>query len=105
MYVIVRRYEGVTDQKRWRSLWMRALFPSSAKCRGWLLLLVANRAWRCRWASPSFTQRSAPVALSSTRVWILLASVVALGIVLVGAVAFASPEKDAINHETARDVP
>ena len=35
------------------------------------------------------------MALSSTRVWILLASVVALGIVLVGAVAFASPKKDA----------
>ena len=36
------------------------------------------------------------------RVWILLASVVALGIVLVGAVAFASPEKDAINHENGK---
>ena len=42
------------------------------------------------------------MALSSTRVWILLASVVALGIVLVGAVAFASPEKDAINHENGK---
>jgi hypothetical protein len=42
------------------------------------------------------------VALSSTRVWILLASVVALGIVLVGAVAFASPKKEAVNHENGK---
>jgi hypothetical protein len=42
------------------------------------------------------------VALSSRRVWILLASVVALGIVLVGAVAFASPKKDAVNHENGK---
>ena len=42
------------------------------------------------------------MALSSTRVWILLASVVALGIVLVGAVAFASPENDAVNHENGK---
>src|SRR5215203_4673411 len=66
------------------------------------LLLVANRAWGGPSASPSFTERSAPVALSSTRVWILLASVVALGIVLVGAVAFASPKKDAVNHENGK---
>jgi hypothetical protein len=31
-----------------------------------------------------------------------LASVVALGIVLVGAVAFASPKKDAVNHENGK---
>ena len=42
------------------------------------------------------------MALSSRRVWILLASVVALGIVLVGAVAFASPKKDAVNHENGK---
>ena len=42
------------------------------------------------------------MALSNTRVWILLASVVALGIVLVGAVAFASPENDAANHENGK---
>src|SRR5918993_542839 len=66
------------------------------------LLLVANRAWRGRWASPSFTERSAPVALSGRRGWILLASVVALGIVLVGAVAFASPKKDAVNNENGK---
>jgi hypothetical protein len=43
------------------------------------------------------------VALSSRRVWILLASVVALGFVLVGAVAFASPKKeDAVKHENGK---
>ena len=43
------------------------------------------------------------MALSSRRVWILLASVVALGIVLVGAVAFASPKKDAVSHENGKE--
>jgi hypothetical protein len=42
------------------------------------------------------------VALSGRRGWILLASVVALGIVLVGAVAFASPKKDAVNNENGK---
>ena len=35
----------------------------------------------------------------SRRVWVLLTLVVALGVVLVGAVAFASPKKDAADHE------
>ena len=41
--------------------------------------------------------------LLSRRVVVFLASVVALGIVLVGAVAFASPKKeDAVNHENGK---
>jgi hypothetical protein len=42
------------------------------------------------------------VAFSSRRVWVLLASVVALGIVLGGAVGFASPKKDAADHENEK---
>jgi hypothetical protein len=42
------------------------------------------------------------VAFSSRRVWVLLALVVALGVVLVGAVAFASPKKDAANHKNEK---
>jgi Allene oxide cyclase barrel like domain len=39
------------------------------------------------------------VAFSSRRVWVLLALVVALGVVFWGAVGFASPKKDAANHK------
>jgi hypothetical protein len=42
------------------------------------------------------------LAFSSRRVWVLLALVVALGVVLVGAVAFASPKKDAANHKNEK---
>ena len=39
------------------------------------------------------------MAFSSRRVWVLLALVVALGVVFWGAVGFASPKKDAANHQ------
>ena len=39
------------------------------------------------------------MAFSSRRVWVLLALVVALGVVFWGAVGFASPKKDAANHK------